>query len=67
MTKKFVFDDSSQTRMRVVGEAHTWEQLGPHVRVRRRIVGPKGSDDVTAAEALGKKFNWDFFDLLADL
>lgn len=40
MTTKFVFDESSHVLHRVVGYAHTWEQLAPGIRVRRRVVGP---------------------------
>ncbi len=40
MANKYFFDESSQTRMRVVSFDHTWEQLSPEVRVRRRQVGP---------------------------
>lgn len=39
MTTKYVFDGSAHIRHRVVGYAHTWEELGPGIRVRRRIVG----------------------------
>lgn len=40
MTNKFVFDESSHVLHRVVGYAHTWEQLAPGIRVRRRVVRP---------------------------
>ncbi len=39
-TTKYVFDGISEAVHRVVGYAHTWEELGPGVRVRRRVVGP---------------------------
>lgn len=38
MTNKFVFDESSHALHRVVGYAHTWEQLAPGIRVRRRVI-----------------------------
>jgi hypothetical protein len=40
MTNKFMFDESSHVLHRVVGYTHTWEQLAPGIRVRRRRVQP---------------------------
>lgn len=40
MTKKYVLDETSQALHRVVGYAHTWEQLAPGIRVRRRAIKP---------------------------
>jgi hypothetical protein len=40
MTNKFVFDESAHALHRVVGYAHTWEQLAPGIRVRRRVIKP---------------------------
>lgn len=39
-TTKYVFDQSCHTLHRVVGHARTWEELGPGVRVRRRVIKP---------------------------
>lgn len=67
MTNKYVFDASSRTRMRVVGQAHTWEQLSSDVRVRRKVVGPQGSYDVTEHESWSSPLDWDFELMLLEL
>lgn len=40
MTNKYMFDESSHALHRVVGVAQPWEELGPGIRVRRRVVKP---------------------------
>ncbi|MCH9680111.1 MAG: hypothetical protein K0V04_01655 [Deltaproteobacteria bacterium] len=63
MANKFVFDESSQTRMRVMGFAHPWEQLSPEVRVRRRVVGPLQNHVVEGTDTWGSVFGDEFEDL----
>ncbi len=53
MTSKYVFDESSQALHRVAGYAHTWEQLAPGIRVRRRVIRPIRAEDSSQGETLG--------------
>ncbi|MEM9461574.1 MAG: hypothetical protein AAGF11_45845 [Myxococcota bacterium] len=39
-TTKYVFNEGTGSLHRVVGYEQPWEELGPGVRVRRRIVRP---------------------------
>ena len=67
MTNKYVYDAASRTRMRVVGATHTWQQLGPGVRVRRRVVGPEGSHEAEDDDPTLLSAEESFDDLFVDL
>lgn len=59
MTNKFVLDESSHALLRVVGHAHTWEQLAPGIRVRRRVARPLQADGETDLAAWLSTFSAD--------
>ena len=59
LTNKFVFDESSHALLKVVGYAHTWEQLAPGIRVRRRVVRPPGEDERGPIGAWNSTFHAD--------
>lgn len=60
MTNKFVFDESAHALHRVVGYAHTWEQLAPGIRVRRRVVKPFRPEGLAGVAAWVSTFSGDF-------
>jgi len=60
MTNKFVFDESSHVLHRVVGYAHTWEQLAPGIRVRRRVVRPTRPESESSVASWVSAFSGDF-------
>lgn len=64
MTSKFVFDESSHALLRVVGYAHTWEQLAPGIRVRRRVAKPLPEEDEAGLASWVSTFSADFADFL---
>jgi hypothetical protein len=63
MTNKYVLDESAHALHRVVGYAHTWEELAPGIRVRRRVVKPEGT---TGVAAWVSTFSADFEGFLSD-
>jgi hypothetical protein len=60
MTNKFVFDESSHVLHRVVGYAHTWEQLAPGIRVRRRRVRAERAEGELGVASWVSTFSADF-------
>lgn len=60
MTNKFVFDESAHALHRVVGYAHTWEQLAPGIRVRRRVVKPFRPEGLDGVASWVSTFSGDF-------
>jgi hypothetical protein len=60
MTNKYMLDESCHALHRVVGHAHTWEQLAPGIRVRRRVVRPLRQTGVMGVAAWVSTFSADF-------
>jgi hypothetical protein len=60
MTNKYMFDESSHALHRVVGYAHTWEQIAPGVRVRRRVVRAEAPLERNGVASWVSTFSADF-------